>query len=105
MNHPIFNEIKTKLKLRVRVFFYNLKELTQLLKLVGFGEIDEQHWDEPSHIEFYNDPMLLKIYKNLFDESGKLVLYTPEEWDENFISVGIHPTEISVHELDDDLPF
>lgn len=105
MNHPIFNEIKTKLKLRVRVFFYNLKELTQLLKLVGFGEIDEQHWDEPSHIEFYNDPMLLKIDKNLFDESGKLVLYTPEEWDENFISVGIHPTEISVHELDDDLPF
>ena len=105
MNHPIFNEIKTKLKLRVRVFFYNLKELTQLLKLVGFEAVDEEHWDDPSHIEFYEDPRLLKIDKKLFDESGKLILYTPEEWDENFVVVGLHTFENASHELDDDLPF
>lgn len=105
MNHPVFNEIKSKLKLRVRVFFYNLKELTQLLKLVGFNSIDEEFWDDPSHIEFFNEPMLLKIDKKLFDDSGKLVLYTPEEWDENLVIVGIHTTDSNLHELDDDLPF
>lgn len=105
MNHPIFNEIKTKLKLRVRVFFYNLKELTQLLKLVGFHIVDEEFWDDPSNIEFYNDPMILKIDKRLFDDSGKLVLYTPEEWDENFVTVGIHSSDSNSQDLDDDLPF
>ena len=105
MNHPIFNEIKTKLKLRVRVFFYNLKELTQLLKLVGFEAVDEEHWDDPSYIEFYEDPRLLKIDKKLFDESGKLILYTPEEWEENFVVVVLHTFENASHELDDDLPF
>lgn len=105
MNHPIFNDIKTKLKLRVRVFFYNLKELTQLLKLVGFEAVDEEHWDDPSYIEFYEDPRLLKIDKKLFDESGKLILYTPEEWEENFVVVVLHTFENASHELDDDLPF
>lgn len=107
MNHPVFNEIKTKLKLRVRVFFYNLKELNQLLKLVGFNLIEEEYWDDENHIEYYNDPILLKLNKNLFDDTGKLILFTPEEWDENYVSVGAHVTA-DIQEEDpfgEELPF
>ncbi|MBJ9703011.1 DUF4062 domain-containing protein [Acinetobacter calcoaceticus] len=103
MNHPIFNEIKTKLKLRIRVFFYNLKELKQLLKLVGYEVVEEEFWDDPLHIEFYNLPTLLKLDKRLFDDSGKLILFTPEEWDENFVTTTVHE-EINP-EVEDDFPF
>ncbi|MBR7715839.1 DUF4062 domain-containing protein [Acinetobacter nosocomialis] len=102
MNHPIFNEIKSKLKLRIRVFFYNFKELVQLLRLVDYEPVEEHHWDNPTHIEFFNGSTLLKLNKGLFDDSGKLVLFTPEEWDENFVTTTVHDTNA---DLVDDLPF
>ncbi len=114
INHPIFSEIKVKAKLDLRVFFYNLKELDLLLKSLGFNKVENDSWDEPNMQEWVNGDLLLKIALDVFDDKGKLKLYTPEEWVQARIIRSTIPTfpryspqnNITVPlDLDDELPF
>jgi len=119
INHPIFSEIKVKAKLDLRVFFYNLKELDLLLNSLGFTKIDEIHSDEPNMQEWANGDLLLRIALDVFDDKGKLKLYTPEEWDDEWVQTRTlirrpptsynryitHDNSITPADLDDDLPF
>ncbi|MGE8645780.1 DUF4062 domain-containing protein [Acinetobacter vivianii] len=120
INHPIFSEIKVKAKLDLRVFFYNLKELDLLLTSLGFATVENGDWDEPNMKEWANGDLLLKIALDVFDDKGKLKLYTPEEWDEEWVKTRTlrrrtPPSFISSYttpnipspppDLDDELPF
>lgn len=123
VNHPIFNEVKIKAKLGFRIFFYNLKELDQLLKAQGFSEIEGyEHWDDPNKKEWAKEDLLLKIALSVFDENGKLKLFTPEEWQEEWVENRVLRNDIvygnqtfisnrsgvsrnKAADLDDDLPF
>lgn len=117
MNHPIFNEIKVKAKLGFRVFFYNLKELDQLLIAQGFIEVNTFEWDEPNMKEWRQDDLLLKVALDVFDENGKLKLFTPEEWHEEWVDSRViritrntngfnsFVQNTKATDLDDDLPF
>lgn len=121
INHPIFNEIKIKAKLNLRVFFYNLKELDQLLTSLGFGGIEDSNdWDDYNMREWVYNDLLLKISLDVFDENGKLKLYTPEEWNDEWVNTRIvnrqpyrpiyssnnsETNKALVVDLEDDLPF
>lgn len=86
INHPVFTEIKIKARINLRVFFYNLNELSLLLQALDFEEIDEEEWDEPNMKEWVLGNMLLKIALDIFDINGKLKMYTPEEWSEQWVA-------------------
>ena len=101
VNHPIFTELKQKLRISFRVFFYNLKELEHLLKALGYEEIDQNEWDESSKFEWIKNRKLIMISCHLFNDDGKLNLYTPEEWDEDWVQMRNLPE----HNFDDELPF
>ena len=118
VNHPVFNEVKNHADLAFRVFFYNIKELDQLLYSQGFLDIaNVEEWDEPNMREWRKDDLLLKISIEIFDENGKLKLFTPEEWNDglvqsrtiqnqnNFFSPSRFASQNIVTNLDDDLPF
>lgn len=106
-NHPIFNQIRLLLKVPYRLFFTNLREFKVWIQQRGFTEVLEQNWDNPDVMEWVNsrkdEAMVLKIRKEIFDDDGKLRIFTPEEWDSTFVQTASYeePPEIS----DDDIPF
>ena len=111
LNHPVFNEIKNHAKIPFRVFFYNLKELEQLLNSQGFIDCtDIAPWEEPVFREWINnDALIIKVNLSIFDENGKLKSFTPEEWSEEWViskykQYTNNSKSVAVT-LDDDLPF
>lgn len=118
VNHPVFNEVKNHANLSFRVFFYNVKELDELLHSQGSIDVESiEEWDEPHMREWRKDDLLLKVALEIFDQNGKLKLFSPEEWSEGFVNSRIiaHPNYFVssprytssqiVTNLDDDLPF
>ena len=100
-NHPIFTELKQKLRISFRIFFYNKKEFENLLKALGYEHIPEERWDEPNMFEWLKGRKLIKISCHLFNEDGKLNLFTPEEWNDEWVQQRI----VTEEEPDEDLPF
>lgn len=106
INHPAFDEIRRKLDIQHRIIFQNKDELTQFLDTKQFSDQNDYYWDlidgDDEFIEkdgFFSwkkrkEAIYLRISKDVFDEDGKLNIYTPNEWDPDWI------------ELDDqDIPF
>ena len=89
--HPIFDEIRGKIGVPYRVFFTNKDELVALLKARQYREVDPDEWDEDtseSHEEWFKrgEPgHLLKVAFEVFDESGKLKVFTPDEWKSEWV--------------------
>ena len=107
-NHPIFEEIRKKVSLPHRVFFSNKRELISLLAAWSYSPVESDKWDDDSQEEWLNgslDPSrLLKIAINVFDEDGKLRIFTPDEWEDDWVSSQIYPAPPPFG-ADDDLPF
>ena len=108
-NHPIFEDIRGKIGVPYRVFFTNKKELAALLKGHGYKPVDPDRWDDgthDSHEEWLNNRVnhLLKIAFNIFEEDGKLKIFTPDEWNDDWVSI-YELTLPSPFAADDDLPF
>ena len=107
-NHPMFDDLRGKIEVPYRVFFTNKEELTALLNSRRYKRIDSDHWDAEtrhSHEEWSNDQnqpiRILKIAFEIFDESDKLRIFTPDEWkDEWVISY-----DIGTDGESDNLPF
>ena len=101
--HPAFSAIKTAAKIFYRVVFYNYEELNALLKARSFypdenpANTDCYEWDNKSMKKG------IRVDKNIFDEQGKLKIFTPEEWSDDFIETyQYNPKEPND---DDDIPF
>ena len=106
-NHPIFEDIRGKINVPHRIFFSNKKELTPLLTAWGYKRFEPNDWDSDSYEEWIYDRgetnRVLKISLNVFDENGKLKIFTPDEWDNDWV-ISYEP-EPPPYGPDDDLPF
>ncbi len=106
-NHPIFEDIRVKIDVPHRIFFSNKKELTPLLTAWGYKRFETEEWDSDSYEEWIHDRgerhRVLKIALNVFEKDGKLKIFTPDEWQDDWV-ISYEPEPPS-YAADDDLPF
>lgn len=105
MNHPAFTQLQKIIGVKYRVFFTNHLELEHWLRARSYRPVIESEWDEPEVEEWINKSdkkihYLLKVHKSLFSADGRLIVMTPDEWNEEYIQL----SQLPVHE-DDDIPF
>lgn len=106
ISHPAFQQLQKLLRIPYRILFTNLSELNALLSARGWEEVEEDHRDDRDVMEWTHDVrgkdgfQLLKITSHLFDDSGKLKVFNPEEWDDSWMSI-----ERRAVVADDDIPF
>jgi hypothetical protein len=106
-NHPIFSQIKKMLNVPYRIFFTTLEEFNIWIAQRSFTSLDEKNWDDENIMEWVNTgkkiSTILRINKDIFDENGRLKIFTPEEWNSNYATV----EKIKIQEKDDsdDVPF
>ena len=105
-NHPIFEAIRQNINAPYRVFFTNKEELSALLKARQYKLVESDAWDQEtrdSHEEWLNSRMkpsqVLKVAFDVFDENGKLKIFTPDEWEREWVISCEYIDE------DDDIPF
>lgn len=108
LNHPAFRELRAALKIPIRVAFYDVDELDELLTSFRFARFHDA--DDPEFLQWsrikkatkdgVNVTQYVQVSHKLFDERGSLIPINPATWDEN--------TEIKVFDIEppkDDLPF
>ena len=102
-NHPAFAAIKRIEGIRFRVTFLNLRELDLFLKARGYKKDPEPFDPEVYEWDNHKEAQGIRVRKSIFDEKGVLKVFTPEEWDDDWI------TEYSLtppaSEADDEIPF
>ena len=107
-NHPMFDDIRTKIGVPYRVFFTEREEMASWLVARGYKRVDPKNWDDDtrqSHEEWLwsnqsGRRFILKILLEVFDKNKKLKIFTPDEWkDEWVICYQLEEDE------DNDLPF
>lgn len=88
-NHPAFQQLRKLTNTAYRIFFTNYDEMVAWLKARTYTEVDTPSWDDPEYAEWVREAkpnqLLLKIYVDIFDETGKLKVFTAEEWNEEWI--------------------
>lgn len=101
-NHPAFSSIKKLADIQYRVAFHNMKELDSLLSARGY--VKDERPNDRGTIEWDNDKKEhgIKIAEHVFEKSGKLKIFEPNEWDDNWIQ-GYHYSPENY--LEDDIPF
>lgn len=104
-SHPAMEEVRQLLKVGYRVYFTSLLELSEWLLARGYKVIDfliEEDWHEFINTDNRNNKeTILKVSREIFNEDGKLKVYTKTEWQEDYIQLIVNEL---VHD-DDDLPF
>ena len=59
--------------------------------------IKDEHWDSQDYREYsyewFNDKKLLKIKNDLFDESGKLKVISPAQWNDDNVQLVEWPND------------
>lgn len=102
-NHPIFEDIRGKIDVPYRVFFANKNELYALLRARQYNRVDPDSWDNDSYEEWLYDRVepnrILKIALEVFEEDGRLRIFTPSEWKDDWVIIS------NLGDPDDDLPF
>lgn len=104
-NHPMFDDIRGRVGAQYRVFFTDREEMASWLGARGYKRVHPDNWDEStrhSHEEWtWSNPsgrkFILKTALEVFDNNGKLKIFTPDEWKDDWVMIN----EITG---DDDLP-
>jgi hypothetical protein len=117
-NHPIFAQLRKVLSVPYRVFFTTRDEFSLWVKArKGFEPVlDPETWDSPDYEEWIRQGTdkrytLLKLSKKVFDEKGDLVIYTAQQWHEDWVSLSEYqPPQDDTQEIpqvirDNDVPF
>lgn len=105
-NHPAMEQLRQLLNVTYRVYFITHDELTEWLAARGFKEYVFL-FEDVDYLEYVNTDerkkkkYILKIAKEIFNEDGKLKVYTKQEWKEEFILLN----KENIEETFDDLPF
>jgi hypothetical protein len=83
-NHPVFEQMRQITSTPYRLFFTTRKELVTWLQQRGYKAVNKDAWDDAEHEEYIRDSvkpnLLLKIRSDIFDNNGKLKIYTKPEW-------------------------
>ena len=103
-SHPIFGQLKKLLNIPYRVFFVNLDELNAWLSARNFEPVEKEQWDDENIMEWISTKRgkkkkLLKISSDIFEEDGRLKIFTPEEWDPEKVQL------VDLKDDDDEFPF
>jgi hypothetical protein len=119
-NHPLFSVLRTKLYIRYRVFFTNIKEMEEWLRgSRGIKLVGQDQWDDKSIREYLHERdrnpgkelWLIKIPNDLFDDFGNLKPMLPGDWDDKRVTYAKHadmppPASAAAGSLlDDEIPF
>ena len=101
-NHPVFNRFRKLTSTPYRIFFTNEEELNQWLREVGWNPVNEEIYDDGSYKEWaHRDlPEYIRLTEAIFDEDGKLRVYTEDMWIDSWLEL-----VESEPERDEDLPF
>jgi hypothetical protein len=103
------------LGVQYRVFFTTRVELSQWLKASrGYDPVDRREWFDPDFEEWIKaEPRkpykLLTISKSVFDEKDDLVIYTPQQWHDEWVLMSESQAPQADPDpppiTDDDVPF
>jgi hypothetical protein len=115
-NHPIFQQLRAVTGTPYRIIFYTRGELETWLKARNYRPVPQKSWDSPQNEEWIReiDPngqfFLLKINTNVFDPTGKLRVFTQENWDKAWVTQETRDPEPpeppdSTPISDEDIPF
>lgn len=102
--HPAFSAIKNAAKIPYRVIFYTNDELDALLSARNFKRDDvfalKDDCDDWDNLKAGYG---VRVSKHIFDEDGKLKIFTPDEWNSEWIES--YPLRQPAESADDDIPF
>lgn len=103
-NHPLFAALRKALSIPYPIIFRSIDEMNALFAARKTQEVDPADWDDKNYMEYLSKwtkkDRLLKICRELFDDSGALKPMTPDAWNDDFVSI----SDIE-NKQDDDLPF
>lgn len=115
-NHPAMEAVRSLLKVNYRVYFISIDELSEWLSARGYKPSDLDFLfgdDDPFYYNYYHTDTrqkkeyTLKVAKEIFNDDGKLKVFTKDEWRDNYIE--LISKEIvdkkTAGDDDDDLPF
>ncbi|MBU3101930.1 MULTISPECIES: DUF4062 domain-containing protein [Clostridium] len=102
-NHPAMEQLRELLDVKYRVYFTTYEELNIWLKArsyksgksLKFVNSQSYGWINVRHS---NKILILEINKDIFDEKGKLKVFTNEEWDNSKIALHSNINEESILE-------
>ncbi len=104
-NHPVFEAIRSTVKVPYRVYFETVGEMDALLDARRVKVVDRDDWKEPDYRVYLADwpkeKYLVKVRADLFGENGSLKIMKATDWKDEFVSLTELPAEVD----DDDLPF
>lgn len=115
-NHPVFEDLRQKLRNKYRIYFTTIAELREWLDVAkSFTEEDVFLFDEDFY-EWYReissrgkvDIQTLKVSKSLFGEDGRLLSMTAASWKDEWVKVERVAKKVSEPAKvkdDDDIPF
>ena len=94
-NHPVFHRFQELTKTRYRVFFAGEEELNQWLRARGWTPMAKTLYDEGSYREWNGRGrrQYIKLTEAIFDEEGKLKVYTGDRWKDNWLQLVDHVAE------------
>ena len=89
-NHPAFRRLAEVTDTPYRVFFSNMDELDTWLKARGWTKMPREQWDQDSIAEWKNtnSKEYIKITENIFDDHGRLNIYTENDWNDSWVKKG-----------------
>ena len=104
-SHPAFAAIKKSLAIQYRVVFHSIGELDALLGARGY--VRDQN---PLDVEYFywdhnKDAKGVRVKGDIFDENGKLRIFTPEQWDSKNVSTYVIPPPGAEEPPNDAVPF
>ncbi|MCP4369447.1 MAG: DUF4062 domain-containing protein [Deltaproteobacteria bacterium] len=84
-NHPVFRQFATLTDTNYRVFFTNMEELNDWLKVRKYRVNEDLEKESVAEwiSESYGNYIVLK--EEIFDDSGKLKPYSDDEWKEEWL--------------------
>lgn len=99
-NHPVFHRFQQLTKTAYRVFFTDEEELNRWLRARRWTPIPRADYDEDSYREWAEEgsKRYIKLLEPIFDENGRLNVYTGDSWKEDWLQV-LNP------EAEEELPF
>lgn len=105
INHPLVEELKSKLDVTYNFYFEGLEDVKQLLRARGYSFDEELPFGDPEpNYEWKKShnrkDYRLKISKDVFEEDNRLKFIRKSDWKDDYVSL-----EVIESEEDDALPF
>jgi len=104
INHPLVEELKSKLDVTYNFYFEGLDDVKQLLRARGYIFQEDIFMDEDPFYEWVKSlnrkNYRLEISKDVFEIDDRLKFIRKSDWNDEYVSL-----EIIEEEDDDDVPF